>query len=345
MPTTSQETVQNMSQKVPFREKLAFGCGDLASVLYWQTFMLYFTFFYTDVFLIPAGAAAAMFLVSRLWDGVNDPLMGMIADRTQTRWGKFRPYLLWLCVPFAIAGVLTFTVPDLGAVGKLIWAYATFILIMMLYTAINIPYTALFGVVSADSKERTTVSSVKFFFAFTAGIIVSATLLPMVRSIGKGDMSIISARIDQQTIQIQEVGKGVARILLYAEDPKGLVATTDFAVRIIPTDNNLPTVVNPVSDIQLESGFQTHAVNLSDIFSDGGEKSFKYSIENTNPDVIDAAIEDDTVVLSEKQTGNAKLVLTASDPYWGSSTYNLFVDVIAKGNKVPVAALSFLGHH
>lgn len=175
------------NQKLSFREKFSYGFGDLASVLYWQTFMLYFTFFYTDVFLIPAGVAATMFLISRIWDGVNDPIMGMIADRTKTRWGKFRPYLLWLCVPFAVVGVLTFTVPNFGMTGKMIWAYVTFNLIMMLYTAINIPYTALLGVISADSSERTTVSSVKFLFAFSAGIIVSATLLPMAKALGKGN--------------------------------------------------------------------------------------------------------------------------------------------------------------
>ncbi len=171
-------------QKLPFKEKFFYGFGDLASVLYWQTFMLYLTYFYTDVFLIPAGAAATLFIVSRVWDGVNDPVMGMIADRTKTRWGHFRPYLLWICVPFAVVGVLTFTVPDFGPQGKLIWAYVTFILIMMLYTAINIPYTALLGVITPDSNERTSVSSFKFIFAFSAGIIVSATLLPMTKVLG-----------------------------------------------------------------------------------------------------------------------------------------------------------------
>lgn len=173
--------------KLHFREKFAYGFGDLASVLYWQTFMLYFTYFYTDVFLIPAGAAATMFLLTRVWDGINDPIMGAIADRTETRWGKYRPYLLWMCVPFAVVGVLTFTVPDLGPSGKLTWAYVTFITIMMLYTAINIPYTALLGVISPDSYERTSVSSFKFMFAFAAGVIVSATLLPMVKGLGGGD--------------------------------------------------------------------------------------------------------------------------------------------------------------
>lgn len=176
--------MKELVQKLSLREKISYGFGDLASVLYWQTFMLYFTYFYTDVFLIPASVAATMFLVSRIWDGVNDPMMGIIADRTKTKWGHFRPYLLWMCVPFSVVGVLTFTVPDFDMTGKIIWAYVTFILIMMLYTAINIPYTALLGVISADSNERTTVSSVKFLFAFAAGIIVSATLLPMVKYFG-----------------------------------------------------------------------------------------------------------------------------------------------------------------
>lgn len=174
-------------QKLSLKEKVSYGFGDLASVLYWQTFMLYFTYFYTDIFLIPASVAATMFLLSRVWDAVNDPMMGIIADRTRTRWGHFRPYLLWICVPFAVVGVFTFTVPDFGLEGKIIWAYVTFILIMMLYTAINIPYTALLGVISSDSLERTSVSSIKFLFAFSAGIIVSATLLPMVKFLGGGN--------------------------------------------------------------------------------------------------------------------------------------------------------------
>lgn len=172
------------TERPKLREKICYGFGDLASVLYWQTFMLYLTYFYTDVFGITAAVAATMLLASRIFDGVNDPLMGMIADRTVTRWGRFRPWLLWLCVPFAIFGVLTFTTPDISPGAKIIWAYATYFGIMILYTAINIPYTALLGVISPDSADRTSVSSIKFMFAFGAGIIVSATLLPMVSYFG-----------------------------------------------------------------------------------------------------------------------------------------------------------------
>ncbi|HEX7026119.1 MAG TPA: MFS transporter [Gammaproteobacteria bacterium] len=221
--------------KLRFREKFAYGFGDLASVLYWQTFMLYFTYFYTDVFLIPASAAATMFLVTRIWDGINDPIMGVIADRTQTRWGKYRPYLLWMCVPFAVAGVLTFTVPDLGSSGKLVWAYITFMSIMMLYTAINIPYTALLGVISPDSLERTSVSSFKFLFAFTAGIIVSATLLPMVKVLGGGN--------EAQGWQYTFVIYGVAFVAFF------LIAFFGTRERVQPPRTQTPSLKKDVREL------------------------------------------------------------------------------------------------
>lgn len=169
---------------LPFREMLAFGCGDFASVLYWQTFMRYLPYYYTEVFGLTAGALATMLLVSRIWDGVNDPLIGLWADRTESRWGKFRPFILFGCVPFALFGVLTFTTPDLGMAGKLIWAYLTYNALMMLYTTVNIPYTALMGVMTSNPVERTRLSSIKFVFAFSAGMVISATLLPMVSALG-----------------------------------------------------------------------------------------------------------------------------------------------------------------
>jgi glycoside/pentoside/hexuronide:cation symporter, GPH family len=227
--------MSDVVQKLPFREKFSYGFGDLASVLYWQTFMLYFTYFYTDVFLIPAGAAATMFLVSRIWDGINDPIMGIVADRTKTRWGHFRPYLLWMCVPFAAMGVLTFTVPDFGPSGKLIWAYTTFILIMMMYTAINIPYTALLGVITADSNERTSVSSFKFLFAFSAGIIVSATLLPMVKALGGGN--------DGRGWQLSFVVYGVAAVVFF------LIAFRGTRERVQPPRAQESSVTKDLQDL------------------------------------------------------------------------------------------------
>lgn len=172
------------TRKIPLPEKIAYGFGDLASCLYWQTFMIYLLFFYTDIFGISASAVGTMLLVARIWDGINDPMMGALADRTNTRWGKFRPYLLWMVGPFVLFGVLTFTTPELSMKGRLIWAYCTYIPLMMFYTAINIPYTAMLGVLSPDPVDRTVLSSVKFIFAFGGNLLIAFFLLPMTRALG-----------------------------------------------------------------------------------------------------------------------------------------------------------------
>jgi len=212
--------------KLTYREKISYGFGDFASCLYWQTFMLYLTFFYTDVFGISALAAAALLGLSRSLDAFFDPVVGMLGDRTQTRWGKYRPYLLWFCVPLAIAGMLTFTTPAASTVahlesvfrgpfqsilnglgnafarvhltsmstmahtlgnevsGKLIWALLTYNALMILYTAINIPYTAMLGVLTPNPVERTTLSSAKFIGAFMGNIVISFGLLPGMKLLG-----------------------------------------------------------------------------------------------------------------------------------------------------------------
>lgn len=169
--------------KLGLSEKLAYGAGDFASVLYWQTFMVYLAYFYTDVFGLEAAAVGTMLGLSRSLDALLDPMIGLVADRTRTRWGTFRPWLLFVAVPFAVAGVLTFTVP---AGGKLAWAWVTYNGLMVLYTAINIPYTAMLGVLTPDPKERTVLTSVKFVCAFAAGVVISATLLPLTGALGGG---------------------------------------------------------------------------------------------------------------------------------------------------------------
>src|SRR4030042_4638414 len=111
--------------RLSFVENCGFGLGDTASNFFFQTFNIFLLYYYTDVFGIDAAIAGTMFFLTRLWDAVNDPIMGIIADRTKTRWGKYRPYLLWMCIPFAVVGVFTFTVPDFGPTGTLVWAYVT----------------------------------------------------------------------------------------------------------------------------------------------------------------------------------------------------------------------------
>ena len=183
--------MNNESHRISVGEKIGYGLGDTASNFFWQMFMSFILFFYTDVFGIPAAAAGTMLLVTRMWDTGIDPIMGVIADRTNTRWGKFRPYLLWIALPIGIIGVLTFTTPDLSVGGKIIYAYLTSTLMMAAYTAINTPYSALMGVLTPNSLERTSISSYRFVLAFVAIFIVQGTTLPLVNHFGRENKATI----------------------------------------------------------------------------------------------------------------------------------------------------------
>lgn len=168
-------------------EKVGYGLGDTASNVVFQTIMLWLAYFYTDIFGITAAAMGTLFLVVRIMDAVTDPIMGAVCDRTETRWGKFRPYLLWLCVPFAVLCVATFTTPGLNSAGRLIYAYVTYGLLMLVYTAINIPYCALGGVITPDTRERVSLNSYRFFLATAAGVLVASATLRLVNRLGHGN--------------------------------------------------------------------------------------------------------------------------------------------------------------
>jgi glycoside/pentoside/hexuronide:cation symporter, GPH family len=180
--------MNNNIKKLSFKEKVGYGFGDLASCLFWTTIMTQLLFFYTDVFGLTGKAAGVMFLISRLLDAFFDVIIGMAADRTKSRWGKFRPYILFGAVPLAVLAVLTFSTPNFGEVGKLVYAYATFITFMFLYSTVNIPYTALLGVISDDPVDRTSASSFKFVGAYLSGFIVSATILPLAAYFGRNNV-------------------------------------------------------------------------------------------------------------------------------------------------------------
>jgi GPH family glycoside/pentoside/hexuronide:cation symporter len=169
------------------REKIAYGLGDTASNIIFQTVMMFLLLFYTDVMGLSPAAVGTMFLLVRIIDAVTDPIMGNIADNTKTKWGQFRPYLLWLALPFAIISILAFTTPDISGENKIIYAFVTYTLLMIAYTAINIPYCALGGVITADAKERVTVQSYRFVFGMLGGVIVAAATMPMVEYFGNGD--------------------------------------------------------------------------------------------------------------------------------------------------------------
>ena len=172
---------------ISFREKVAYGVGDIGFNFYWANISAFLLIFYTDVFGISAAAAGTMMLVTKIVDAFTDPMMGAIADRTKSRFGKFRPYILWLALPMAAAGGLTYSTPDISEGGKLIWAYATYTLMMLIYTAINIPYSALSGVMTADSQQRTTLISFRFIGGFTGGILVTYLTPKLVPWLGQGD--------------------------------------------------------------------------------------------------------------------------------------------------------------
>lgn len=174
-----------ITNKLSLKEKIGYGFGDAASSMFWKLFSMYLMFFYTDIFGISAVAVGTMFLITRIWDASFDPFVGILADRTQTRWGKFRPYLLWMMVPFGVAGILTFSTPELGATGKIIYAYATYSLMMMVYSMINVPYASLLGVMSSDGKERTTLATFRMVFAFAGSLLVLALAEPLVSIFSK----------------------------------------------------------------------------------------------------------------------------------------------------------------
>jgi len=169
-----------MSSKLTLKEKIGYGFGDAASSMFWKLFSMYLMFFYTDIFGIPAALVGTMFLITRIWDAAFDPFVGILSDRTETRWGKFRPYLLWILLPFGIVGVLTFTTPSMGMTGKIIYAYITYSLMMMVYSLINVPYASLMGVMTSDGKERTTLATFRFIFAFAGSLLVLGLAEPLV---------------------------------------------------------------------------------------------------------------------------------------------------------------------
>ena len=175
------------TNKLKIGEKVGYALGDTAANIAWRTLTTFLLIFYTDVYGISAAAAGVLLLVTRLSDGVTDVIMGMIADRTNTKAGKFRPWILWTALPLGVLMALTFTTPGFGDTGKLVYAYATYILLTLAYTANNVPYSALMGVMTPDDKERTSLSSYRFAGAYLGGILTQGLLIYLVLFLGNGD--------------------------------------------------------------------------------------------------------------------------------------------------------------
>lgn len=173
--------------KLSLKEKIGYSLGDLSANLIFQTLMTFLAFFYTDVYRIPPASASAIIFAGGMIGAFFNPIMGAIADRTNTRWGKFRPWILWTSVPFGVMALLAFSTPDFSDNGKIIYALVTYILLVMVYSANNLPYAALSGVLTGDMAERNSISSFRFIAVMVAQFIVQALLLPLVLILGDGD--------------------------------------------------------------------------------------------------------------------------------------------------------------
>jgi len=175
------------SGALSFKEKLGYGLGDTASHFVWDMVGFWLLIFYTDVYRIPAAAAGTIMLVARFWDMAIDPVVGIVSDRTQTRWGKFRPYILFGAIPYAVLAILTFTTPNLGETGKIIYAGATYVLLMTAYAAVNLPYSSLAAVMTSDTYERAGLNTYRFICAFVGQFVVTGLALTLAKYFGNGN--------------------------------------------------------------------------------------------------------------------------------------------------------------
>ena len=179
--------MHNSDLKLSFKEKFGYGLGDTASHFIWDMVGFWLMFFYTDVYGISAAAAGTIMLIARFWDMAIDPIIGVISDRTSTRWGKFRPYILFGAIPYAILSILTFTTPNFGEFGKIIYAGATYVLLMTAYAAINLPYSALGAVMTSDTYERAGLNTYRFISGFVGQFIVTGLALTLAEYFGNGN--------------------------------------------------------------------------------------------------------------------------------------------------------------
>ena len=173
--------------KLSLKEKIGYSLGDTASHFVWDMVGFWLLFFYTDIYGISAAAAGTIMLIARFWDMAIDPVIGIVSDRTKSRWGKFRPYILFGAIPYALLAVLTFTTPDLGEAGKIVYAGATYVLLMTAYACINLPYSALGAVMSADTYERAGLNTYRFIAGFIGQFIVTGLALTLANFFGGGN--------------------------------------------------------------------------------------------------------------------------------------------------------------
>ncbi len=221
--------------RIPWLEKISYGVADMGFNFYWANIATFLMYFYTDVFGLSALAAGSMLATIKIINAFTDPMLGALADRTSTKFGKFRPYLVWMALPLAAAGVLTYTTPNLSPGGKYIWAYGTYLFMMVCYTGINIPYNALSGVMSNDPQERTTINGLRFIFAFGGSTLVTAATPSLVKWLGAGN--------ERLGWQLTMIFWGVAASCIF------LITFFNTRERIAPPPAQKTNVFQDVSDL------------------------------------------------------------------------------------------------
>ena len=185
--STTDSARQALDDKLSVREKIGYGLGDAGGTVITCLIMNFLTFFYTDIFGLTPALVGTLFIGLRIFDAISDPVMGIIADRTQSRWGRFRPWQLWIALPIGIIGVLTFTVPDASMNVKIAWAFGTYLLLSVGYTAINVPYCALINTMTTRHSEVISCQSWRFVLCGVAGFLVSVGLPWLVSALGQGN--------------------------------------------------------------------------------------------------------------------------------------------------------------
>ncbi|AJP45463.1 major facilitator transporter [Alteromonas australica] len=238
-----------MEQKLAIKEKIGYGLGDAAANLVWRGALAYLAVFYTDTFGLSAAAAAMLFLIVRLSDGVTDIIMGMIADRTKTKMGKFRPWILGSTPFLGLFMVLCFTTPNFGSTGMLVYAYLTYIGLTLAYTVNNVPYSALMGVITSDDRERTSLSGFRFAGAFLGGLLVMGCLPMMVEYFGEGN----DAKGYQYTMYVfATLLVALMLITVYSTKervPVALDSTATLKQELIDLSRHLPLILIPLASI------------------------------------------------------------------------------------------------
>ncbi len=238
--------ISAISEKLKLKEKIGYAMGDAAANLVWRGALAYLTIFYTDTFGLTAASAALLLLLVRLSDGVTDIIMGMVADRTNSRWGKFRPWVLWSAPLLGLFMALTFTTPDLSYSGKLVWAYLTYILLTLAYTANNVPYSALMGVITPSTTERTSLSGFRFAGAFLGGILVMGFTPDLVKILGRGN----DATGYQYTMYVFAVLLVIMMVITYTSTKERVKpqqsSTKSLKEELVDLSKNMPAILIPL---------------------------------------------------------------------------------------------------